>query len=828
MGNFFFLLDWYPLYNAFRLAACDAAGATIFEHDGKMATTSWSRLAVRVALITWIAITTGTTRAATVSDAPGSQRDIRFGRDIRPLLAKKCLLCHGPDEAEGGLRLDQHKNALGLLESGKRAVVPHDVNRSELVRRVTAESDEERMPPDGDPLAADEVQLLRRWIQAGAPWDLHWAYQPISPPAPPPVHHGDWVRNPIDRFVLARLEAEQIEPSVEADRYTLIKRLSYDLVGLPPEPEEVDAFFSDTSAAAYEKLADRLLASPHFGERWGRHWLDKARYADSDGYEKDNVRNDAWHYRDWVIGSINQDMPFDEFTVQQLAGDLLPDATPATRLATAFNRQTLTNTEGGTDQEQWRVAAVMDRTETLGTVWLGLTVGCARCHSHKYDQITQSEYYRLFAFFNNADETNTDLPVSDRAIVKYEKASRAYERAVAQQEARLLAARADNEKDAARLEKELTALKKSAPALPTISVRVISERRQKRRKTHVLRRGEFREPLDEVRPGTLSSCPPLRARSSDGGTDRLDLAHGLVDGRNPLTPRVSVNQIWKHLFGEGLVRTPADFGVRGDRPTHPGLLDFLAGELIRNGWSRKAIIKQIVMSATYRQSSHHRTELLGRDPTNRHLSRQNRYRVEAETVRDISLAASGLLVRRIGGRSVFPPIPDSITALTYNSSFKWVTSTGGDRHRRGMYTFFKRTAPHPNLITFDCPDSNVTNVQRTRSNTPIGALVTLNNPVYVDAARAMARRVLREELSGDGRRITRVFRLCVARPPRHDEVARLVQLLRINRAWYDAHESDAADLVGDYATAGVPISELATWVATSRMVMNLDEFITRE
>ncbi|MBC8876968.1 MAG: DUF1553 domain-containing protein, partial [Planctomycetes bacterium] len=515
--------------------------------------------------------------------------------------------------------------------------------------------------------------------------------------------------------------------------------------------------------------------SPHFGERWGRHWLDKARYADSDGYEKDRPRPNAWRYRDWVIEALNRDMAFDQFSIEQIAGDLLPNSSPIERLATAFNRQTLTNTEGGVDQEEFRVLAIKDRINTLGTVWLGLTVGCADCHSHKYDPITQREYYQLFAFFNNADEINTELPNSDKPV------------------------------------------------------RVIGQRTSNPRKSHVLRRGDFLQPAAEVEPAALELLHPLSARNREGAPDRLDLAEWLVDPANPLTPRVVVNHIWTHLFGWGLVTTVSDFGVRGAPPTHPRLLDWLATELIERGWSRKSMIKLIVSSATYRQSSRHRPDLANTDSLNNLLARQNRFRVDAEIVRDLYLAASGLLTQKIGGPSVYPPMPADVAELSYANNFKWTTSKGDNRYRRGMYTFFKRTSPHPNLIAFDCPDANTTNVQRWASNTPIQALTTLNNEVFVEAAQAMARRVLTAAaVSTDADRITYAFRLCVARAPSEADRNRFVRLLLKARAWYGERPEPARELVGRYQPDGVTPVEAAAWVATARILLNMDEFITRE
>ena len=701
---------------------------------------------------------------------------VDYSRDIQPVFAQQCLDCHGPDKQESGFRIDLREAVTSDADSGAPPVLPGKAEASELFARITSTDPDTRMPPDGARIAASQVALIRQWINDGANYTEHWAYRPLERTRPPAAETQTWDVNPIDRFVIAKLEAESIAPSPRADRATLIKRLYYDLLGMTPAVDTVKRFVPDESPSAYERLVDEILASPRFGERWGRHWLDAARYADSDGYEKDNTRPNAWYYRDWVINAINADVPFDQFTIEQLAGDLLDNATSQQKLATAFHRQTLTNTEGGTDREQWRVAAVMDRTETLGTVWLGLTVGCARCHNHKYDRISQDEYYQFFAFFNNGDETTFDLPVS---LLKREK------------------------------------------------VRVVTQRTKEPRRTRVLRRGEFLEPLHEVHPGTVQTLPALASRLGDTHTaDRLDLARWLVDGQNPLPPRVAANHVWKQLFGEGLVRTPNDFGVRGEPPTHPRLLDWLATELVHSDWSRKALIRTIVLSQSYQQSSKHRADIEAIDPQNRTIHRQNRFRVEAETIRDIALAASGLLSNRIGGPSVFPPIPDSVTDLTYNSGFKWKTSEGDNRFRRGMYTFFKRTAPHPNLITFDCPNSNVTTVDRETSNTPIAALVTLNNAVYVEAARAFARRLLDEFPQSRERhvrqRIEHALRRCLAREPREDEVTRLETLAQESMAFYTSHPGEAAKLVGK------PDAEWAAWTAVARVVLNLDEFITRE
>ncbi len=752
-----------------------------------------------------------------------------LARQARRLLADHCWQCHGPDEAEGDLRLDRSESFARVVQLAKPAIAPGDLAESELIRRVRR-SDDQRMPPEGEPLDADQIALLERWIQAGAPWSDHWAFRPLAYKIPrakagtgePP--RGSPPSN-IDRFVWNRASSSGLAPNVEAPPEQLVRRLYFDLLGLPPTPRQIDRFLADRRPDAYERLVDRLLASPRFGERWGRIWLDKARYADSDGYEKDRPRPTAWHYRDWVIHAINGDLPVDRFTVEQLAGDLLPGADPGALLATAMNRQTLTNTEGGTDQEQFRVAAVMDRTEMVGTVWLGVTVGCARCHTHKYDPISHREYYQLLAFFDNADEQVRDIPAS--------------------------------------LIDPRLAVRGASAESPTkqVKARVMGERLEDRRETHVLRRGEFKQPLEPVSPGTLAVLPSLR-RSEDSsenariGDDqlerhrplnRLDLANWLVDGRNPLVPRVLANHVWQNLFGTGLVRTPGDFGVRGDPPTHPDLLDYLAERYLQLGWSRKALIREIVCSHTYRQSSAWRDDQMRRDPANRLLTRQNRFRLDAEVLRDNALAVAGTLSTRIGGPSVFPPMAPEAAAVSYANNFQWETSHGDDANRRGMYTFFKRTAPYPTFMTFDCPDANVTSVKRNRSNTPLGALTLLNNQVFVQAARDLATGTLSEaarvEASAerweprpgdsqdrDDRLLCRLVRRAIGREPSPAETAALCDLLHASRAYYQKHADEALVLMARTEETGVSVEELmeqAAWTVTARSVMNLDEFICR-
>jgi hypothetical protein len=755
-------------------------------------------------------------------EAPAGEAPVDFSKDIRPILVQNCLGCHGGVKRKAGLSLLSAQEAMAPAKSGKRSIVPGDLEKSELFRRVISDDPDERMPAGADPLKPEQIDSIRRWIAQGASWPGHWSFKPIERPSIPQVKNRSWPRNSIDHFVLSRLESEQIEPSPEAAPHALVRRLYLDLLGLLPTPEEVSVALADlagSSSAGYQRLVDRLLGSPHFGERWGRHWLDLARYADTDGYEVDGDRPNAWHWRDWVVQTINDDMPFDQFTVEQLAGDLLPEAGFSQELATAFHRQTLVNKEGGIDQEEYRMYAVLDRVSTTATVWLGLTMSCAQCHDHPYDTVTQREYFQWVALFNNADETQLRLPRAGED--KYQAEHAAHQEAL--KTLRQMLKEADGETREA-LGKQLQELEKKAPKDPALKLDVLAERREPR-KTHLWERGDFLRPIQEevMEPGALRALHPFEPRGARA--DRLDLARWLVDARNPLTSRVAVNQIWRQLFGAGLVRTPDDFGASGETPTHPELLDWLATEFVRLNWSRKDMIRLIVASAAYRQSSSHRPELAQVDPENRLLHRQNRSRVEAETVRDLYLAAGGLLSAKIGGPSVFPPFPQELTKIDFRSDMKWNTSQGEDRYRRGMYTFFKRTLPDPNLTTFDCPDASATAVQRSVSNTPLQALATLNNEVFVEAAQALAARLM-ETLPGD-ERLSAAFQICLGRPPSAREEARFMSLFAESREWYERHPKEAALMAGRALREGAT-AEAAAWTATVSMILNLDEFITRE
>jgi mono/diheme cytochrome c family protein len=727
---------------------------------------------------------------------------VDYVRSIKPLFTRSCIGCHGPEKQRGGLRVDSSAALRQGGDSGP-ALVPGQAKASRLIQALTGIDGVAQMPPKGPRLSVDEVALLRAWIDQGAAAPaieqaaektVHWSFRPIAPQALPAVADIHWVRTGIDRFVLARLEREGIRPAPEADRTTLLRRLSMDLTGLPPTPEEIDAFLNDRRPDAYARQVERLLASPHYGERWARHWLDLARYADSNGYSIDSPRS-IWPYRDWVIGALNRDMPFDQFTIKQLAGDLLPGATLEDKIATGFHRNTQINEEGGVDKEQFRVESVVDRVNTTGSVWLGLTVGCCQCHNHKFDPLSQREYYQLFAFFNNQDEPN--LPLG---------------------------------KEESRPSRRGSAGAGRGAANP--STMVLQERATPR-ETHILQGGDFTRPGAQVAPGTPAVLPPL-AKSVAVPT-RLDLARWLVLPEHPLTARVLVNRIWGHYFGLGLVETENDFGVQGTPPSHAELLDWLALELMRSGWSLKQLHRLIVHSAVYRQSSSARAELVVSDPRNRLLARQTRLRLEAEAVRDAALAASGLLDAHLGGPSVFPPQPEGVGAFTQVKR-KWTPSDGPSRYRRGLYTYFWRASPHPALTAFDAPDAGTTCTRRNRSNTPLQALTLLNDLGFSEYAYGLAARVLSEEKTDAIGRLHRAFRLCLGRQPSEAEEKRLLAFIADERAYYGAHPEERAALLAAGGPAGkqlavcqgVPAPDQAATVVLARVLLNLDEFITRE
>lgn len=743
-----------------------------------------------------------------------------FQTVVEPVLRKHCLSCHNSRSRMSGLALDTRT---GVLAGGKRgaAVVPGDP-QSSLLYRAVVQSGDLKMPPSGR-LSEPEVAALKSWIEMNLPWEgnvapaaasIHWAFRQPVRPDPPPDETG-WSRNPIDHFIRARHRSAKLEPSTEADRATLLRRVALDLTGLPPAPKEVTAFLSDRRPDAYERVVARLLASPHFGERWGRHWLDAAHYADSNGYAIDSPR-EIWKYRDWVIQALNADMPFDQFVIEQMAGDLLPHPNIDQLIATGFYRNTMLNEEGGVDPEQYRVEAVVDRVATTGSALLGLTIGCARCHDHKYDPVSQREFYQLYAFFNNIDEMTTGRSSGKRndPILEFgspEEIARrhAFDSQMSSLETELVIYEAalppstDVEKDAGSLERRrnILALRKQMPtAFSTLILRELTQPRE----AYIHLGGEFVDKGDTVQPNTPAILPPLAAK---GRADRLDLARWMVARNHPLTARVAVNRMWQMYFGTGIVETQDDFGIRGSLPTNPQLLDWLAVEFMERNWSQKAIHRLIVTSSTYRQASRRRPDIEATDPNNSLLARQNRLRLDAEIVRDAALKASGLYDGRIGGPSVFPPIPEGTLATTQIRR-DWPVSSGPDRYRRGLYTFFWRSAPHPGLMTFDAPDATASCTRRNRSNTPLQSLILLNDIAFLELAEGMGRNVVLNAPQTESGRVRYAFQLALGRSPSQVERDRLLAFVTTRRG------------AGDKATQA--------WTAAARVLMNLDEFRTRE
>jgi hypothetical protein len=781
--------------------------------------------------------------AALVSRKPASAADasppVDFNCDVRPILAKNCYACHGPDDGHRArsLRLDRRAEALKERPKGT-PVVPGNPDKSLVLSRVSAADDSERMPPSetGNRLTGEQIDTLRRWIAQGAPYVEHWAFVPPTRPAVPEVPNlRSQIANPIDAFVLAKLQAQGLSPNPPADPFVLFRRVSLDLRGLPPTPAEVDAFAADTRPDAYERAVERFLADPAFGERWARVWLDLARYADSAGYGSDPLRPNVYPYRDWVIAAFSRNLPYDCFTVEQIAGDLLPGATREQRIATAFHRNTMTNTEGGTDDEEFRVAAVKDRVDTTLQVWMGLTVGCAKCHSHKFDPVTQTEYYQLFAVFNQTTDTDKpdERPTMPTPTPEQEAANRRIDSQVADLKRQLdtwMPARVASfvgnwslfvPADVLALRGQVGRLEKSRPQVTMLPV-MVELPPASQRETRVMKKGNFLDLGDKVEPAVPAAFHRLPAGAMP---DRLGLAQWLIDPANPLTARMAVNRLWAQLYGTGLVETEEDFGTQGELPSHPELLDWLATEYVRLGWDTKALLRLMATSATYQQSSKATPEKLAKDPRNRLLSRGPRVRLEAEMVRDQALALSGLLSHKIGGPSVFPVQPDGLWQAAFNGQRTYPTSKGEDRYRRGLYTFLRRTVPYPSLATFDAPSREICAIRRIRTNTPLQAFVTLNDPVYVEAAQALARRIVREGGTTAEDRARFGLRLCLGRPPRDEQVRQLVELYEAELAHYRQDETAARKLATE--PAGADVAELAAWTVAANVLLNLDGVLTK-
>ncbi len=809
---------------------------------------------------------------ALMSGGCGRTPKISFNEQIRPILNERCVDCHGGIRRQGDLSLLFRHEALAVAESGERAIVPFEPAKSELLRRVMHADSAHRMPKDDLPLTSEEIQTLRTWIEQGAEWEDHWAYVFPERPELPDVSDPDWIRRPMDHFVLARLDQVGLAPQPEADCPVLVRRVTLDLTGLPPAPADVERVCGEKSQK-YETYVDTLLASPVYGERWASMWLDLARYADSKGYEKD-VGRSIWRYRDWVIRAFNEDMPFDRFTIEQLAGDLLPDPTESQLIATAFHRNTMTNTEGGTDDEEFRVAAVIDRVNTTWEVWQGTSFACVQCHGHPYDPFVHAEYFEFFAFFNSTADRDLDndyptLPLFEpgaaangdalvREIAGLEESMiarvrsdtladvrRAWETALDQPEVigrvrlmlqnevkRVVAIPEEDRGEAqrwtldhvyayltddpavVRLRAEKEEKERELQALNPVYTPVMREL-PFQRQTHVLERGSFLLRGDRVYPDTPDVLPGM---PDDAPRNRLGMARWLVSGENPLTARVIVNRFWEQIFGTGLVESLEDFGTQGLGRSHPDLLDYLAVSFVEDhNWSIKSFLGSVVRSATYRQSSRVTDELRQLDPHNRMLARGPRFRLSAEQIRDQALQVSGLLSSRMYGPSVMPPQPEGIWKNPYDSR-KWQTSEGQDRYRRAIYTYWRRTIPYPSMATFDSPSREFCVSRRIRTNTPLQALVSLNDPVFVEAARALAQRMLRAEHP-----IATGYAYAMGVAPESEVLDILMPLYTDALAHYTLNSEGTARFTGDSES-----SELAALSVVASAILNMDQFLTKE
>jgi len=810
------------------------------------------------------------------SSAFSQESSIDFNRDIRPILSGKCFQCHGPDEGalKGKLRLDRREDAIKGGKSGELAIVAGKPEASQILRRVVATDSNEVMPPPktGKAVTEKERELLKKWIAQGAKYSLHWSYNPPVRAAVPAVKTPAWVVNPIDGFILARLEKEKLAPTKVADRHTLARRLSIDITGLPPSIEELKAFVADTRPDAYERYVDALLARPTYGERWGAIWLDLARYADSQGFANDPDRT-IWRYRDWVIQSLNANMPFDQFSIEQLAGDMLPKPTPEQSIATGFHRNTLTNTEGGTNPEEWRSAAIVDRVNTTAQVWMGSTFACAQCHSHKYDPFSHKEYYQIYAIFNNSEDNNSgnDSPTINAPVVGYEAKLADAQKLFAEADAKFKARTADLDKAYPEWEKALkpeglskelaavlakpattrndkekqslrdrqrgldtawTAAKTEADRLAgqvkAMSVVTPVMKEGKPRETTIHLRGDYKEKGEKVTVGLPAIFPPA---PKGAAIDRLTMARWLMSGDHPLTARVSVNRLWEELFGIGLVETSEEFGSQGEQPSHPELLDWLATEYVRLKWDTKAMIRVMVTSAAYRQSSLTDEEILKRDPYNRLVSRGPRFRLTAEMVRDQSLAIAGLLSPKMYGPPVQPPKPNFGLSAAFGGTTDWTASAGEDRYRRAVYIRQRRNAPYPSMTTFDAPERTFCNVRRIRTNTPLQALVTLNDPCFVEAAQGFARRILKDGGATTASKVEYAILLALSRPASPAEVQRLTALVDKTRAEYQKDPAKATkmatDPLGPLPKESNPV-DAATWTVVANVILNLDEALAKK
>ncbi len=736
---------------------------------------------------------------------------ISYNFQVRPIFSDKCYKCHGPDarQRQAGLRLDIESEAYKALQEHPRAhaIVPGKPDLSELYVRINTKDTSIQMPPPSSNLPAlteIEIDIIKKWIAQGAHYEPHWAFIAPKKSPLPEIKNKDWPKNEIDYFVVRQLEKTGLTPNEEADKERLLKRVSLDLTGLLPDPEMTDRFVKDASPKAYEEMVDELMAQSAYGERMALPWLDVARYADSHGYQDDNYRS-QWPWRDWVIHAFNENLPYDKFITWQLAGDLLPDATKEQLLATGFNRNHKITEEGGVINEEYRVEYVTDRTNTLGKAFMGVTIECAKCHDHKYDPFSQENYYQMYAFFNNIKEVGLESSVGGPET--YAKNPRMQ-----------------------ITQEDIAGILKFVNKTDTNKLEVsIMKERDTLRKTYVLTRGVYDAPAKEVEPNTPSSILPF---SPDLPRNRLGLAQWLFDAKHPLTARVFVNRMWQEFFAKGIVRSPDDFGMQGQLPSNPALLDWLAVDFREHGWNIKRLIKQIVLSATYRQSAIISKEKLQADKDDIYLSYAPRVRLQAELVRDMILKSSGLLNHKIGGTSIKPYQPSGLWEMATSgrgilASYK--QDHGDLLYRRGMYTFIKRTVPPPGMMIFDASNRDQCEVKRTRTNTPLQALVMMNDPTVLEASLVLADTLLKSKLSQEAA-LVNGFRRIICRKPDKKETDLLLNYWKDQQAYFKVHPETADKVVkvGEYKLDGKnPNQNIAALMQVLQVIYNMEEAITK-
>ena len=738
------------------------------------------------------------------------QDQISFNSDIRPILNAKCMTCHGGVRQQGGLSFLFEEDLYRNADSGKPAVVKGDPNNSTLYKRIIHEDPELLMPLEGDPLNSEEVSLIKQWIKQGASWEKHWSFVPPNDIEIPTIE-DEWATTNLDKLVMDRLQSTNLSPAPEASTSILLRRVYLDLIGLTPTLNELDKYLDDSEADRYEKVVDQLLESKHFGEKWASMWLDLARYADSQGFQKDKLRPTMWMYRDWVIKAFNDDMPFDQFTIEQLAGDLLGKPTDQQLLATAFHRNTMTNDEGGTDDEEYRVQAVLDRTNTTMEIWQGMTFSCVQCHSHPYDPISHQEYYAVKGYFNNTKDHDhySEFPTAKLLSAAQQDLKKELIRLSEQSELN------EDDVDYMRSVAKLASIKEEV-------IPIMQELPQdSSRENRLFIRGNWLMNGKVIPNGTPEV---IGSTQKSEASNRLDFAQWLVDDKNPLTGRVIVNRIWEQIFGQGLVKTLEDFGTQGSRPSNPELLDYLAIRFTKDyEWSVKKLIKEIVMSSTYRQSSSINPEKYKKDPANNFLSSGPRVRLSAEQIRDQALAISGLLNREAYGPSVMPYQPEGVWNVIRHVS-RWETSGDNQSYRRALYTFWRRVSPYPTMLLFDAPSRELCLSRRVRTNTPLQALAILNDPVYTESALALAKDVMKNNPSDPIKQIENAYRRATINSIRKEK-------LEVLKNQYDKSikiYQEQPELLKELFAEETQSPELAALYNVSISILNLDEVIMKK